>query len=153
MATTEPFIGNLVSRARGTWKKPTIVPVRMQRRRKNSFKFSTGCTFYVTRLFPLVSLKLSLLPSSFLFLYIIREKCFSPDLSGLLAHPSPCPSQLPLLSLPLHSHGQPHPCPALRFCVFHGFFLISGYFVCSLIHLLPCNTHSPPDKAVRCFPA
>ena len=101
MATTEPFIGNLVSRTRGTWKKPTIVPVWMQRRVKNSFKFSTGCTFYVTRLFPLISLKLSLLPCSFLFLHIIREKCFSPDSSGLLAHPCSCPSQCPLLSLSL----------------------------------------------------
>lgn len=153
MATTEPFIGNLVSRTRGTWKKPTIVPVRMQRRVKNSFKFSTGCTFYVTRLFPLVSLKLSLPPCSFLFLYIIRERCFSPDLSGLLAHPSSHPSQLPLLSLSLFTvMSGPILAQHRGFVPFMGF-LSSLITSCALVHLLHGNTHSPPDKDLQCFPA
>lgn len=145
MATTEPFIGNLVSRTRGTWKKPTIVPVWMQRRVKNSFKFSTGCTFYVTRLFPLVSLKLSLLPCSFLFLHIIREKCFSPDSSGLLAHPCSCPSQCPLLSLSLFTVvSSPILAQHWGFVSFLGFSL--SLITCVLSYSSPASQHTKSTR-------
>lgn len=116
MATTELFIGNLVTGTWGTWKNSIIVPVWTQHRAKNSFEFYTGCTFCETKLFPLVSWKLSLLPCSLLFLYIIHEKHFSSDLLGILARPSSCLSQLRFLSVPLFTVSkQPHPCPALRF--------------------------------------
>ena len=146
MATTEPFIGNLVSGTWGTWKNSTIVPVRTQHRAQNSFEFSTGCTFCETKLFPLVSLKLSLLPCSLLFLYIIHEKYFSSDLLVILTRPSSCLSPLRFLPFSLFTvNKQPHPCPALRFlCLSWD----SSYLwlLCVLPYSSPALQHTKPSR-------
>lgn len=152
MATTELFIGNLVTGTWSTWKNSIIIPVWTQHRAKNSFEFYTGCTFCETKLFPLVSRKLSLLPCSLLFLYKIHEKHFSSDLLRILAHPSSCLSQLRFLSVSLFTVSkQPHPCPALRFLCCSRDSSYSDYFVCSPIHLLRCSTSRRGGVVFSCL--
>lgn len=114
----------------------------MQHGAKNSFAFSTERTFCTLcrKLSPLppspAPLELSVLPYSLLLLYRICEKCFSSDLSGLLAHASSFLSvsaSALIFVLPLAVCKWSHPAPALRFvCAFHGIFLLPDYLHTSL---------------------
>lgn len=121
--------------------------MQVQHGAKNSCEFSTECTFWVTKLFPLVSLKLSLLPGSLLFLYIIREKRFPFDLSGPLACPSSCQSQLQLLSsfFLFTVCKRPHPSPVLRFlCLSWDFSYL--WLLCVLLYSSPVSQHAKPSR-------
>lgn len=61
-----------------------------------------------------------------------------------LAHPFVSISVSALISLPLHSHEQPHPCPALEVCVFPGFFL--SLITCVLSYSSPALQHTKSTR-------
>lgn len=146
MAATEPFIGNLVSGTRGTWKNPTIVPVRMQHGGKNSFVFPTE--YFLWNYIILPGLSGALFTSLFISvpLYNLWEMfCFW----FVRAPRTPIFVSVSALALifflPLAVCKRPHLCPALRFFVaFIGFFL--SLITCVLLYSSPVLQHTKPSR-------